>query len=380
MSKKFLIGQLAYFGDCLYATTVAKQIKSDFPDSHITWAIASKYKSILLLNRYVDKIWEIEIVNNDYFGNGWTEFEAEAKRRQNCGEYDEVFFTQIQPNWGNYDGTIRSSILNGYPRPITVPVHPVIQLSISEIERVRIFSEKYKLFNYKKRVLFECSPGSGQSFVDFSFSLAVAEAVVARNNDVCIILSSPFPLNHPSPQILDASELTYRENAELLKYCTLLIGCSSGITWLATSEWAKKIDMLQLLNRNNVLYSGIKYDFELWNISTSNVIEVTINNKDYVIDCVIDILQKDFESAKRRFDEVYKPSYVNFREVLRFVLLSTGTDKSKKLIRTIFGHAKRSPHFNIVVLLYLSAIEIFNFYLRKCFVFIRQKAPYKKNN
>jgi hypothetical protein len=378
MSRKFLIGQLAYFGDCLYATTVAKQIKSDFPDSHVTWAIASKYKSILLLNPYVDKIWEIEIVNNDYFGNGWKAFEAEAKRRQAIGEYDEVFFTQIQPNWKNYDGTIRSSILNNYPGPITVPVNPIIHLNTDEIERVRIFSEKYKLANYKKKILFECSPGSGQSFVDFPFSLTVAEAIVARFNDVCIILSSPYPLNHHNPQILDASELTYRENAELIKYCTLLIGCSSGITWLSTSDWVKKIDTLQLLNRDNVIYSGIKYDFELWNIPTSNVIEVTINNVDYVVDCVSDILQKDFTIAKKRFDEVYKPSYLNFREVLRFVLLSNGTNKSKKLIGTIFGHAKRNPHFNVVILLYLSLIEISNFYLKKFFVFIRRKRDLKK--
>ena len=57
MSKKFLIGQLACYGDCLFATTIAKQIRHDYPDSHITWAVSSKYRSIVEHNPDIDKIW-----------------------------------------------------------------------------------------------------------------------------------------------------------------------------------------------------------------------------------------------------------------------------------------------------------------------------------
>src|SRR5687768_14844075 len=124
--KRFLIGQLACFGDCLYATAVARQIKQDFPDSHITWAVASKYKSILALNPHVDEIWEIEVLNNDFYDKGWADFELQAKQRKARGEYDELVFTQIpNANWKNFDGTIRSSILRGYKKPINVPVEPV---------------------------------------------------------------------------------------------------------------------------------------------------------------------------------------------------------------------------------------------------------------
>ena len=38
--KKIILVQLYSNGDCLYATAVARQIKQDFPGSHLTWAIA----------------------------------------------------------------------------------------------------------------------------------------------------------------------------------------------------------------------------------------------------------------------------------------------------------------------------------------------------
>lgn len=93
--RKFLIGQLASFGDCLYATTVIKQLKIDHPDCHITWAIADKYKSILNLNPHVDQVCAIPLVNNDYYHIGWMKFKAEALKRKNEGVYDELVFTQL---------------------------------------------------------------------------------------------------------------------------------------------------------------------------------------------------------------------------------------------------------------------------------------------
>ena len=57
--KRILLGQLGSFGDCLYATTVARQIKVDFPECHLTWAIGSPYRSILDNSPDVDDIWEV---------------------------------------------------------------------------------------------------------------------------------------------------------------------------------------------------------------------------------------------------------------------------------------------------------------------------------
>ena len=52
-----LIGQLGANGDCLYATTLARQIKADFPECELTWAVASACAHILVNNPHVDDVW-----------------------------------------------------------------------------------------------------------------------------------------------------------------------------------------------------------------------------------------------------------------------------------------------------------------------------------
>lgn len=53
---KILLVQLYSNGDCLYATAVARQIKQDHPDAHLTWAIADFCKQIIHANPYVDDV------------------------------------------------------------------------------------------------------------------------------------------------------------------------------------------------------------------------------------------------------------------------------------------------------------------------------------
>ena len=57
--QKILLVQLFSNGDCLYATTVARQIKKDFPNCHLTWAIANFCKAIIFNNPYIDEIREV---------------------------------------------------------------------------------------------------------------------------------------------------------------------------------------------------------------------------------------------------------------------------------------------------------------------------------
>jgi hypothetical protein len=75
----------------------------------------------------------------------------------------------------------------------------------------------------------------------------VAEGIVANNN-VAIILSSANKVNHPNKAIIDGSHLTLRETAQLSHHCTFLLGSSSGITWITTSDAGKQLPMVQLLN------------------------------------------------------------------------------------------------------------------------------------
>jgi hypothetical protein len=139
--KRFLIGQLGSFGDCLYATTVARQIKNDYPDCHLTWAIGSIYRSILDGNPYIDEIWEFPLSKRTDLLDRWQQFENEAVERKNRGDFDEIFLTQVWPNnLKNFDGTLRSSIFRAYNKPITVPVLPVLRLLPAEVENVRNFA------------------------------------------------------------------------------------------------------------------------------------------------------------------------------------------------------------------------------------------------
>lgn len=318
MTKRFLIVHLACFGDCLFATAIASQIKHDYPDSHITWAIASKYKSILELNPHIDAVWEVPISDGDYYNVGWGEIEREALLRKTNGEFDEVIFSQIDPlNLKNYNGTIRGTILSTYKKPITVSVAPVMRLSRAEIERVRKFAANKQLHNYTNVVLFECAPGSGQSQVDADFALTVARKVTETMKDVCFIISTNKKTDFASERIIDASELTFRENAELTRYCTLFVGCSSGITWLATSDWAKKLPMLQLLSDKSAVFAGIHYDFELNGLDNSHIIEMIDYDAEKVVACLRAMICQSVEKAKVDFHQTYKPNKDNFYALVK---------------------------------------------------------------
>jgi hypothetical protein len=347
VKKRFLIGQLARFGDCLYATTVAQQIKSDFPDSHVTWAVASAYKGILEHNPFVDDIWEIE---GDFREDGWKCFEEEALRRHSRGMYDEVVLTQlIGRNWANFDGTIRSSLLRGYGRPITVPVAPVVRLSESEVRNVKRFAQGHKLEQFKNVILFECSPGSSQSSVNTGFALQVVKEITLRHPDTCFILSTPKAVMTSSAQIFDASVLTFRENAELSKYCTLLVGCSSGITWLCTSDWARKLDTIQIIDEGYGMFAGVAYDQDLWNIDCSHILEISNKAIGSLAQIIEVTLTRGFPEAKQRYHRVFRPTFHCLKPVIR--QLWAHDRKAGSYKKVFLNILERNKHFRFWPLL-----------------------------
>lgn len=302
--KKILLGQLGAHGDCLFATAVARQIKTDFPDCHLTWAIGSAYRSVIYGNPFVDEVWEIPIANHQELWDKWVWFEKEAFLRKESGDFDEVFLTQIPPNnFKNFDGTVRSSIFRGYPKKITESVAPVIHLSPDEVENVRRFAETHGFAEKKHIILFECSSASDQSFVTPEFAVAVAQMLVSRVADVCVVLSSNVSMPVISMNIIDGSKLSFRENAELTKYCSLVVGCSSGISWLCTSDWAKQLPMLQLLKKDKSVYASFIHDYEYRGLPTDLLIEMTDCSADKVANCLVTIFNEGFSHAKLIFNE-----------------------------------------------------------------------------
>jgi hypothetical protein len=302
--KRFLIGQLGKYGDCLFATTVAKQIKNDYPDCHLTWAIGSIYRTILDGNPYIDEIWEFPLPPLGDLSESWQQFECEAIKRKRRGDFDEIFLTQLYPNnFKNFDGTVRSSILRAYPTPITVSVSPVLRLTPKEIENVRSFSEEHHLLERKHVILFECSFDSGQSFLTADFAYEVSKKIIEKISDVSIILSSKLPIQSVDENIINGSVLTFRENAELTKYCTLVVGCSSGISWLCTSDWAKPLPMVQLLKRDTGAYASFVQDHKYHGLPSDMIIEMTDCSVDKLTQCLNVILTEGFDLARQKYHE-----------------------------------------------------------------------------
>ncbi len=300
---KILLGQLNSIGDCLYATTIARQIKEDFPGCHLTWAIASYCRQVIKNNSYVDDVWEIQAPNKKEERKFWNGFEAEAKRRLKNGDFDKAFFTQIFPNnIQNYDGTVRSSIFRGYPYPITVPVQPVIRLTDEEVQNVKSFAERNRLNEKSSVILFECSSSSGQSFVTPEFAVEVSKQVIQKEKNWAIILSSNKKIDTGYPNILDGSTVSYRENAELTKYCSLIVGCSSGISWICTSDWAKPLPFIQVLKGKTGMYASMVHDAEYFGLPTEHIIELFDCTSQQLTECIRNALN-NFAEAREKYHQ-----------------------------------------------------------------------------
>src|SRR5262249_21270433 len=146
--------------DCLYATILARQLRKDYPDAHITWAISRQCARLLINNPHIDEVWEISLGDQMHERDQrdaavWTIFEREALRDYVRREFDHVLLSQVFPNnFQNCDGTVRPSILRAYGRPITVPIENIIALTPHEIDRVEQFALVQGLAKFRHRILF----------------------------------------------------------------------------------------------------------------------------------------------------------------------------------------------------------------------------------
>jgi hypothetical protein len=316
---KILLGHLGSFGDCLYATTVARQIKFDFPECHLTWGIGSIYASILDNNPYVDAIWEYSINTREELLTQWDAFKIESERKHYCGEFDEVFFTQVFPsNLRYFDGTLRSSIFRAYPVPITVPVEPVLLLSENEIQRVNEFATKHALGSSQHVILFECDPASGQSGLGVESAVALSEKLLTIHPELKVIMSSKTKIDRHSDRLIDGSCLSFRENAELMNHCSLLVGTSSGISWLSTSNWTKTLPCIQVLNFNMSVYASMTHDHEYFGLPTGHIIEIPDRHFDQVEKCVSMVIQEGFLEAKATYNCKVPVDFGFYFDSLRF--------------------------------------------------------------
>jgi hypothetical protein len=338
--KRILLGHLSAKGDCLYATAVARQIKADYPNCVLTWGIGSMCREILRGNPYVDEVWEFSMQNHGEMIQAWKAFETEVAKRYLRGDFDEVFLTQISPgNFQNYDGTVRLSIFRAYPRPITVPIAPVINLLPEEVATVSQFADLHRLAARANVILFECASNSGQSFVTPDYALEVARALVLKLPDIAVILASAIAVDSGDERIISSDVLSFRDHAELSKYCNLLVGCSSGISWLCTSDWAKPLPTIQLLLGSTSVYASMVHDFECWGQPCDRIIEMTDCSVSKLVDCIHLALTQGITEARLCYHQQIEVEFTFYLSHIRSILLESG--QYEKVFLTMLNTIKR---------------------------------------
>ncbi len=333
--RHVLLGQLISNGDCLYATTVAQQIKCDDPGCQLTWAVSERCKSVLDGNPHVDALWVWPAFANPALLEVWSDFKKQAEARLANGDFDELYLTQfVAENVTRWDGNLRAAILRGYPGKITVPITPVMRLSPHEVENARRFASQHGLVRRTGEepmseapvILFECAPGSGQSFVTPEYALEASRLLLERFPNAYIVVSSHHPASGSHPQVLDGSKLSFRETAELSHYCSLLLGCSSGLTWLCTSEAARRLPTVQLLSSSIGDCNSMSKDHARWNLPTEDIVELFDPSLKEVIQCVSFLLDKGAVAAKQRFHQDNSQPYRAY-QVLWSSLVTLGEYK-----------------------------------------------------
>lgn len=315
MAERILLGQLGAKGDSLYATILARQLRHDFPDAEITWAIFDQNSELLENNPHINNIWKVPLGDRSQTVMMWDVFENEALQRMIRREFDRLVFSQINPNnFQNYDGTIRSSMLRAYGAPITVPIENVIDLTDNEISRVEDFVHAQGLDKFQHRILFECTAQSGQSFVNTDIAQEIAAKLYERLPDVTVIFTTHLPMKLRDERSRYAGTLSLRETAHLTKHCTLFVGSGSGGTVAASSTSSKALPMLQLLKKSTSVYASFAHDFEYFGIKDRTILEMTDEDPARIADCFarvclegIDAVFGEFDSRiPVRFDHYFK--------------------------------------------------------------------------
>lgn len=352
--KKILLIHLFSNGDCLYATSVARQIKNDFPGSYLIWAISAACKNILLNNPDVDEIMEIEIPKPSLNEKIFNDVIKDSHEKKLNGEIDEVFITQILgDNFSKYDGCVRTSIYRCYGKPLNVSKTPILVLTGNEVQKANEFAITNKLSLFENVILFEWAPQSGQANFSEALIKNLTEELV-KIESTCVVLSSAKKIELHTSNVIDGSVLTIRETAALSHYCNLLIGCSSGITWATFSTGAKRLSTLQLLNKDAYIYNPPSIALKRIGETTNLVIEMFDFNPRKVLACVETIFTENFETAKRLFDQPAEKQFKIYRGITHMFLVKGKIQLLKKFIQ--LNLAEHGWNFSMLFRIFLGIV------------------------
>jgi hypothetical protein len=313
---KILLVQIASNGDCLFVTTIARQIKEiDYPGCHLTWLIGSKYARVILNNPYIDDVIQIPLNEVGDIQNQRDKINEYVENAGGYYQFNKIFITDyVALNKKNWFGTTRSSLFRSYPHPLKIDPQPLIYLTDEEKNNVSDFCKKHAVTDNTFNILFECAPQSGQSLMTFQRAKQLAEQLADQNKNIKFILTSNQSFVSANPNIIDGSVISWRENAELANYCHLLVGCSSGISWLCTSNWTKPIPFIQAINPNYQLgLASMKIDFKFWGVKGRKLIELNNPTDDVLRKCIVATSINNFETAQKKYDSKNYGGFLNYK-------------------------------------------------------------------
>jgi hypothetical protein len=320
--KKILLGQLSSNGDVAYATILARQLRHDNPDAHLTWAVSSPYAGLLKNNPHINEIWQVPVEGWNWNAKIWRLFEREAIRRYRRREFDEILLSQITPsNVSNYDGTVRPSILRSLGRPITVPIENVVRLTDDEIEKVEAYVRDNEIDKFEQRILFECETRSGQSFVTPDLAQEIAQKLYALLPNATVIFSAAGPITLRDQRSRYAGRLSLREVAHLTHFCSVFVGAGSGGTVMATSTAAKLLPTVLLLSAETSVFASFAHDFEYFGIDHPGIIEITHQSPGHIASCIALVCREGAAPALPEFGVRIPVHFEHYRKIVETNLL-----------------------------------------------------------
>lgn len=306
---RVLIGYLGENLGLIYSTPLAKQIKSDFSDAHITWAVSKSSKYILDGNPDID---EYLILDDNNTINGVDIYKfADEKYKQNI--FDEVIFSQISYNFSNYDGVLRTSILKAYKNKYTIPLNPYLYLNELEMDEVQNFVSSNFIFKFKNKILIDCS---SESIITPQFAYDLSLKIVDFLPDTCVVLTE-FPANTDTYQeIIDGSHLNLKQFAYLTNYMNLIVGSNDSIIEASQSDLGKQVPTILLYDSNSTKLNSLKYDLDYWEINNDHIIELFGLSEEKLIGAIEAIFEMGGISTLDLFNELLPNKYSKYLDEL----------------------------------------------------------------
>ena len=161
-------------------------------------------------------------------------------------------------------------------------------------------------------------------------SLSGQCSMLVQENDCVVIISTHLDFASPDRRILNGKQLSYRENAELSHYCSLFLGCFSGITWLMTTDAAKKLPMVLFIGGKNGIFASLAEDHAYSGKPVDSIIETDSASIDAVTETVLAAVD-DFKTARGKYNKKFRQvfwkwiTFIDYRRGVRSILGSYRT-------------------------------------------------------